>query len=219
MEFEYFAGEQRSPEWFKLRRGRVTASRLVDWLAVSKRDDSPLKARLDYERELAYESAFGLSYEHYVTKAMQDGIDYEPFVREQYNRLSDGHSAEECGAWYNDRFLASPDGVIGQDGLLEVKVVGANSFSDVLINGIPNKWLLQVQGQLWASNKDWCDFTVANLASQKLKVIRVFPDEQLHKRIEQSLKNLGTLTIDTSEVLDFTTPTPAIADEQRSISW
>jgi len=83
MKFEYFAGEQRSKEWFELRQGKITASRLKDWMAVSiakGKEGTPLKARFDYERELLFEREFGVSFDFYVSEAMEDGINYEDYA-------------------------------------------------------------------------------------------------------------------------------------------
>lgn len=158
-EFQYFAGEQRSPEWFKLRLGKVTASKLKDWLAVSKGRGNakvgagaPLKGRLDYEKELMFERQFGVSFENFVSKAMQDGIDFETFVIEQYEKQT-GTTVYAVGGWYNDFFMASPDGGIGNpedvaqgivEGIVEVKVLKDTKFTAVLMadpsitHNIPN---------------------------------------------------------------------------------
>lgn len=221
MKFEYFAGEQRSPEWFELRHGKVTASRLSDWLAVAKKDGkTPLKARLDYEKELAFEQTFGVSYENPVTKAMKDGIDYEPFVREQYSKIT-GNAVKECGAWYNDIFVASPDGTVGEDGLLEIKVVREGSFVDVLDNDVPDKWMLQIQGQIMASGKKWCDFVAANLLTGKMKVVRVEADAEMIMRIAESLDGYEfQATIPTDKLFDFQDPVPAIEGTNTGeVSW
>jgi hypothetical protein len=82
--FEYSGAPQRSPEWLALKRGKIGSSKLVDWLAVSKAKNSlgkPLKARLDYEKELIFERTFGVSFNVWVSEAMQDGIDLEDFAR------------------------------------------------------------------------------------------------------------------------------------------
>lgn len=208
MKFEYFDGEQRSPEWYALRLGKVTASQLHAWLAVSKVKEGtgkPLKARLDYEKELLFERRFNTSFENFVSEAMQDGIDYEDYARHQYQEVT-GNSVEECGAWYNEYFVASPDGVIGKDGLLEVKIVKDNSFADILTSGIPDKWWKQVQGQLWASGKKWCDFVAVNLNTKKIKIIRVLPDKEFHEWIELAIVedfNTDDSIFDDSQLYDL----------------
>lgn len=208
MKFQYFDGEQRTPEWYALRLGKVTASQLHAWLAVSKAKDGagkPLKARLDYEKELFFERRFNTSYENFVSEAMQDGIDYEDFARKQYQEVT-GNEVQECGAWYNDYFCASPDGVVGEDGLLEVKIVKDNTFTDILTTGVPDKWWKQCQGQLWASGKKWCDFVAVNFNTKKIKVIRVLPDKEFHEWAELAIVedfNTDDSIFDDSQLYDL----------------
>lgn len=223
MKFEYFAGEQRTPEWYKLRLGKVTASQLHAWLAVSKakgKEGKPLKARLDYEKELLFERRFNTSFERFVTDAMQDGIDFEDFARKEYARLT-GAEVKECGAWFNDYFVASPDGVIERpdtagQGLLEIKIVKDNTFSDILTDGVPDKYMKQIQGQLWASGLKWSDFVAVNLNTKKMKVIRVEADPEEHKWYELAIVedfNLNDSIFDTAQLYDITPEQPeAIAE-------
>lgn len=215
MRFEYFAGEQRSPEWFKLRLGKVTASRLSDWLAVSKAEKTkgkPLKKRLDYEKEIMFERKFNTSYETFVSEAMQDGIDYEDFARKEYERVT-GNSVKEVGCWHNDYFVASPDGLVEDAGLLEIKIVKDNSFSEVLTDGVPDKWVKQVQGQMWASGKLWTDFVAVNFNTGKLKVIRVAADPEEHKWFELAITedfNLDESIFDDSQLYDINREQPQV---------
>lgn len=188
--FEYSGAPQRSPEWLEIRRGKIGASRLCDWLAVSKAKTGvgkPLKARLDYEKELMFERQFGTSFEKWVSEAMQDGVDLEDFARRQYEQIV-GVIANECGCWYNDYFVASPDRTVGDEGLLEIKILKDTSFTDVLINGVPEKYWQQIQGQLWASGRQWCDFVAVNLNSKKVVVIRVEPDKEFHEYLELAVQ-------------------------------
>ena len=124
-----------SPEWVQSRHAKVTASRLGDWLAVGK-NGKPLKRRTDYEVEIAYEKQFGVSFQKFVTKAMQDGIDYEQNLADAYSSAL-GVPVEKCGFFTATSSGASPDRLVGDDGLIECKVLGDNSFADVLTNGVP----------------------------------------------------------------------------------
>lgn len=208
MNFKYFDGEQKSPEWYKLRLGKVTASGLVNWLAVSKGKDSagkPLKARLDYEKELLFERKFNTSFEVFVTDPMQDGIDYESYARKQYAKIKKV-PVDLVGAWYNDYFVASPDGAVGDDGLVEVKIVRDNTFTDILTTGVPDKWWKQCQGQLWASGRKWCDFVAVNFNTRKLKIIRILPDPEFHQWVELAVTedfNLDGTIFDDTELYDL----------------
>lgn len=215
MIFRYFAGEQRTKPWYDLRLGKPTASRLEDWLSVSKAKTGagkPLKKRLDYEKELLFERMFGVAFENYVNSAMQDGIDFEQFAIDQYQKIK-GVTVEPVGAWYNDYFMASPDGGVDDEGLVEVKVLRDNSFTDVLSadpasthcieiekevdgkkkivkvgTGVIEKHWKQIQGQLRGSGRKWCDYIAINLSTRKVKIIRVFPDEEFHEYLELALQ-------------------------------
>lgn len=212
MEFEYSAAPQRSPEWFQIRLGKVTASRLEDWLSVSKAKTGagkPLKKRLDYEKELIFERTFNRSFEMYVNSAMQDGIDFEDFARIQYEKIK-GIRAEPVGCWYNELFVASPDSAVGDDGLLEIKVLRDNSFTEVLTEGVPEKHWKQIQGQLWASSRKWCDYVAINLSTRKIKIIHVLPDPEFHEWLELVIpEKLVTAEFDATELYDFVDPLPA----------
>lgn len=218
MKFEYFAGEQRTKPWYELRIGKVTASRLADWMATSKAKATvgkPLKPRLDYEKELIFERQFGVAYENYVSSAMQDGIDFENFLVSQYEKTK-GVKVVPVGAWYNDVFLASPDGGVADEGLLEVKVVRDNSFTEVLVSGVPDKHWKQIQGQLFASGRKWCDYVVGNLNTRKFKIIRVLPDEEFHEYLELALQEqLVTAEFDTADLFDFVDVLPEGAAESE----
>lgn len=206
MKFQYFAGEQRTEPWYQLRLGKPTASRLADWLAVSKAKTGagkPLKARLDYEKELLFERKFGVAFEHYVNSAMQDGIDFESFLLRQYEQTNKV-TVTPVGAWYNEHFLASPDGGVNDEGIVEAKVLKDNSFADVLVDGIPEKHWKQVQGQLFASKRKWCDYIAGNLKTRKFKVVRVLPDPEFHEYLELALlESLVTAEFNDDHLFDF----------------
>jgi len=206
MKFEYLEVEQRSPEWFGVRMGRVTASRLADWLAVSKakgKEGEPLKARLDYERELWFERKFGANFNNYISEAMLDGQNYEDYARLQYAKLK-GVEIKPCGIFYNELFAATPDGLIGEDGILEIKVLRDNTFTEVLLGGVPDNHWKQIQGQLFASGRKYCDYMALNLNTKKFAVWRVEPNAEFHKLLEESLQvPLSVEDVATNEIYDI----------------
>lgn len=195
MEFQYDPAPQRSPEWLKRKRGKIGSSKLNLWLAVSKAKTGagkPLKARLDYEKELMFERQFDTNFETWVSGAMQDGIDFEDFAREQYEKIT-GNALTECGCWYNDYFVASPDRIISTPenvgvGLVEIKILKDNSFIDVLAYGVPKKYWQQMQGQMWASGYTFCDFVAVNFNTKKVAIIRVEADPEFHAYLELSVQ-------------------------------
>lgn len=215
MKFEYLDTKQRSPEWFGVRMGRVTASRLPDWLAVSKakgKEGTPLKAREDYERELWFERKFGVSFNNYVSEAMLDGQDFEDFARKQYEKIK-GVEVEECGIFFNDKFAATPDGLIGEDGILEIKVLRDNTFTEVLLGGVPEKHFLQIQGQLLASGREWADYVAINLNTKKISIWQVRKNQGVFDNIEESLKvDISVEEVETTELYDIQGEIPARED-------
>lgn len=188
--FHYDDAPQRSPQWLERKRGKIGSSRLADWLATSKAKATlgkPLKPRLDYEKELMFERQFGVSFQTWVSDAMQDGIDFEDWARAQYEKIT-GNTALECGCWYNDFFVASPDRTVGEDGLIEIKIVKDNSFVEVLISGVPDKHWKQIQGQLWASGRKWCDYVCVNFNTKKVVIIRVEADAEFHEYLVEAVQ-------------------------------
>ena len=201
LKYQRYDGMQRTQEWFALRRGKVTASRLGDWLATSKRDGKPLKARLDYERELMFERQFNVSFSKFVTAAMADGIVYEDVVAEQYAEHF-GVKLRDGGAFYNEFFCCSPDRLVGDDGGLEIKVLGDASFADVLANGIPENYLLQCQAGLYTSGRKWWDFVAFNLNTMKMLRIRVEPDKEIFAKIDEAVQEPITVKEFDRELID-----------------
>lgn len=181
--FHYDDSPQRSPQWLATKRGKIGASSLWRWLSVSKakgKEGTPLKERLDYEQELMFERQFGVSFSVFVSEAMQDGIDNEAYAADQYTKIT-GNETVECGCFYNDYFVASPDRFVGEDGLIEIKIVRDNTFVEVLMTGVPKKHWQQIQGQLWASGRKWCDYVCVNFTTKKVVIIRVEPDKEFHE--------------------------------------
>jgi hypothetical protein len=215
--FSRLDSPQGSPEWIEARVGKVTASRLKDWLAVSKRDGKPLMSRIDYERELAFEVEFKVPFERFVTAAMEQGQIMEEFLKRQYEMKFDV-IVKPVGAYYSDFFVASPDGEIGKIGLIECKWVYDTTFSKVLTQGVPDEHMLQIQGQLWASNRMWCDYVVGNQHTGKFVVIRVERDEAIIKDIATSLiEPKLSVWVKSDNVFDFSEPpklSPIQVDEE-----
>lgn len=221
MKFEYFAGEQRTQPWFDLRIGKVTASRLEDWLSVSKAKNTkgqPLQKRKDYEKELQYERQFKVAYDNYVSDQMQDGIDFEEFAIRQYEKQKKV-TVVPVGAWFNEHFVASPDGGIDDKGIAEAKVLRDSEFSKVLSDGISEKHWKQIQGQLWASKREYCDYIAINLKTKKMKIIRVYPDAEFHEWLELAVPEPLTVEpFSEDEVYDFVDALPDGAERLASES-
>lgn len=150
--------EQGTPEWFEARCGRVTASRIADVMAKTKTGYGA--ARKNYMAQLVIERLTGMVADSYTSTAMQWGVETEPYAREAYEMQS-GNIVEEVGFIEIPQMLAgaSPDGLVGDDGLLEIKCPNSATHIETLLNGkIDKKYILQMQWQMFAADREWCDF-------------------------------------------------------------
>lgn len=191
LDFKYEGAPQRSPEWFARKRGKIGASRIGDWLAVSKAKATagkPLKARLDYEKELMFERQFGVSFNNFISDAMQDGIDFENFAANQFEDIYK-HELEEVGCWYNNYMAVSPDRKIkGLPQGVEIKVVRDNTFVDVLMDGVPRKHWEQIQCQLLATGWESIFYVCVNFTTNKLVTIQVLPDKEFQDYVIEAIQ-------------------------------
>jgi len=189
--FSYSDAPQKSPEWLEIKRGKIGASSLWRWLSVSKAKATtgkPLKERLDYEKELLFERQFNTSFEVWVSGAMQDGIDFEDFAAKQYEAIKNVKLLE-VGCFYNEYFVASPDRkIVNKAAGIEVKILKDNSFTEVLMSGVPDKHWKQIQGQLWAAQWEYVDYVAVNFNTKKLAIVRVLPDLEFHEYLELSVQ-------------------------------
>jgi hypothetical protein len=189
-EFRISQAEQRGPGWYKERAGLPSASGLVFLFDTLKDGFSPSAKARKYLRQLAYERHFGVTYENFVTKPMQDGIFFEDFAKAVYIRDT-GNKLEEAFSYVSDWFVATPDAIVhelgGQQGLLECKIVGDATFMEIIEDGIPLGHELQVQAQLMASGYDWVDYIVVNLKTKSYIIKRIKRNNVLIKRIYERL--------------------------------
>jgi len=151
--------EQRTEEWFKARLGKVTASRVADVIAKTKSGYS--SSRDNYMAQLICERLTGQQGESYTNAAMQHGVDTEPLARSAYEALH-GLLVEEVGFVQHPTIEmagASPDGLVGLFGMLEVKCPNTATHIDTLINStVPTKYITQMQWQMRCCDRQWCDF-------------------------------------------------------------
>jgi hypothetical protein len=151
---------QGSPEWLQARIGCVTASRVKDVVAKLK-NGKESAARASYKLELLTEFLTGRATEHYVTAAMEFGIENEPLARSVYE-IKMGLEVESVGYVLHPcikRSGASPDGLVGKHGIVEFKVPTTPTHLTYLLAGVmPEDYIPQVQWQLACTGRDWCDF-------------------------------------------------------------
>jgi len=184
--------EQLSQEWFEARLGKVTASRVSDVLATRKGQESTVRAK--YKLQLATERLTNKKTDTYMNQAMQDGIEREPMAREIYEKLKDV-TVEEVGFVQHpaiERAGASPDGLVGDDGIIEIKCpIETTHTTNLLERKLPSKYKPQVQFQLATTGRQWCDFISYNPNFEprlQLMVVRVERDNEYIEMLEVKIK-------------------------------
>ncbi len=150
--------EQRSPEWFAERCGRVTASRVADVIAKTK--SGPSASRSNYMAQLIAERLTGTVEPSFTNAAMQWGTDAEPLARAAYEFAYNVRVDEIGFVPHKSLFAgASPDGLIGLDGLVEIKCPNTATHLETLLGAsVPGKYVTQMQWQMACTDRKWCDF-------------------------------------------------------------
>lgn len=173
---------QGSDEWLKARCGLVTASRISDVMAKTKTGESA--SRKNYRAQLVAERISGRPTESFTSAAMQWGTDNEPFARAAYELLRNV-DVDEVGLVPHPEIVmsgASPDGLVGDDGLIEIKCPNTATHIDYAITGkAPSDYQYQMLWQMECTGRQWCDFASYDPRmpdGMKLFVTRIQRDEE-----------------------------------------
>jgi putative phage-type endonuclease len=150
---------QRTSDWRAARLGKATSSRIADIIARTKSGYST--SRANYAAQLVCERLTGVATETYQSAAMAWGIEKEPEARRLY-AFEEDVAVRPAGFLDHPTLAmsgASPDGLVGEDGLVEIKCpLTATHLDAVLGRAIPGKYLTQMQWQLAVTGRRWCDF-------------------------------------------------------------
>lgn len=183
--------DQRSPEWWSARLGKATASKIADIVAKTK--SGPSASRANYAAQLVCERLTGTCADSFSNSAMQWGADTEPMARDAY-RLHALVEVAECGFADHPTIPmtgASPDGLVGDDGLVEIKCPNsATHISTLLGKAAPSKYHCQIQWQLACTGRSWCDFVSFDPRlpeRMQLFVQRVPRDQDLIAELEREV--------------------------------
>ena len=151
--------EQGSKEWLELRLGKVTASKMSDVLSKG-RGTAPSKTAETYMMELIAEKLTGQSKPFFENDAMRWGTETEPQARAMYSINNDFVHVEEVAFVEHNEFIGiSPDGLVGDDGLLEIKCpTSVTQIKRALSDDYAVDYYEQIQCQLWVTERKWCDF-------------------------------------------------------------
>jgi putative phage-type endonuclease len=150
---------QGSAEWLQARCGLVTASRVADVIAKTKSGYSA--SRSTYMGELIAERLTGVPAQGFTNAAMAWGTATEPQARDAY-RAQSFDTLTEIGFVLHPTITmsgASPDGLVGADGLIEIKAPQTSTHIETLLGQkIPEKYVTQMLWQLACTDREWCDF-------------------------------------------------------------
>ena len=198
---------QRTPEWFAQRLGHCTASRVNDALATIKTGEAA--SRRNYRLQLVAERLTGLQEESFTSPAMIRGTEVEPIARAAYEAK---HGfVDEAGFVLHPTikwFGASPDGLVGKEGLIEIKCPNTTSHLEYLTSGkVPNQYKNQMMSQMACTGRKWCDFvSFDNRLPQNLElfVVRFEPSEsEINLMLEKIQEFLDEVAAEEQRLRDF----------------
>ena len=182
---QIFDCEQGSPEWFACRMGIPTASQFGTVMA-SGRGGGESKTRRTYMLKLAGEILTGEPMESFSNSHTDRGHEMEPQARSFYAMQRDV-DPELIGFIRSGDKGASPDGMIGADGMLEIKTKLPHLLLDVIMRGeFPSDHRAQCQGQLWVAEREWVDL-ICYWPKMPSFIIRAYRDEEYIKQISDAV--------------------------------
>lgn len=176
---------QGTPEWFAVRRGLPTASQFATIMAKG-RGGEPSKTRLTYLYKLAGELLTGEPMDSFSNHHMERGHEMEPEARQFYAFMRDCEP-EQVGFITNGAKGCSPDSLVGESGMLEIKT----KLPHLLLaahesGGFPSEHWTQCQGQLWVAERDWVDLVCYWPRLEPL-VVRAHRDEEFIKSLSDAV--------------------------------
>ena len=204
--------EQGSPEWFEARLGKVSASRMADMTAMTKSGHGA--SRANYMAELVAERLTGKTAERFTSTAMEWGSEHEAEARALYGFMNNTR-VELVGVALHDTIAnacASPDGLVGDDGLVEIKCPNTATHIATLLGAeIPGKYLKQMQWQMACTGRKWCDFVSYDP--------RMPPEMQLHiRRVPRREDDITALALATELFLSEVDKTVAALRDKYALS-
>lgn len=199
--------DQQTPDWLQMRIGCVTASRVADVMAKLKKGGEAA-ARRDYKTEIICEMLTGRAADHYVTPAMEWGIENEKYARNAYE-VETGNAVEDGGFALHEtitHFGASPDGLVHDDGLVEIKCPTTAVHIDWVAAGVvPPEYQWQMLAQMACAERQWCDFVSydSRLPDKfQLFVRRFARDEARIKEMEEEVMQFLTECVEQVKKLE-----------------
>lgn len=181
--------EQRTEDWYNIRKGKMTASNAETIIANGKGLET-------YIYNLMAEYYSSAEKENYINADMQRGIDLEPEARLEFEFYTDLDVQEVGFIEYNDFIGVSPDGLIGDDGLIEIKCPNDSIYFKLLLsNNIKPEYIAQMQMQMYVTDRQYCYFVSYNPNFEKsLYIKKINRDEEMIDKLKKGLER-GTQLI------------------------
>lgn len=186
--------DQGSEEWLTARRGKITGSRFKDARDKLK-GGQPSKACLGYAMDVARERIGGSAPSKFQNAAMRTGTEQEPFARAMYEART-GHMVDEAGFYLSDDavFGLSPDGLIDDDGVLEIKtMVSSDTLFTAVADGDVSAYMDQCHGYLWLLGRKWVDLVLWVPDLSHMAIHRIDRDEDYIEAMETDLMAFARL--------------------------
>lgn len=186
--------DQGSEEWLTARRGKITGSRFKDARDKLK-GGQPSKACLGYAMDIARERIGGSAPPKFQNAAMRTGTEQEPFARAMYEART-GHMVDEAGFYLSDDavFGLSPDGLINDDGVLEIKtMVSSETLFTAVADGDLSAYMDQCMGYLWLLGRQWVDLTLWCPDLNHMAIHRITRNEDAIEALETDLMAFARL--------------------------
>lgn len=179
---------QGSEEWLAARKGRITGSRFKDCRDKLK-NGQPSKACIAYALDTARERIGGNAPAKFQNAAMRTGTEQEPIARAQYEART-GHLVEEVGFFTTEDglFGLSPDGLIDDDGVLEIKcMVSSDTLFTAVADGDISEYIDQCNGYLWLLGRQWVDLVLWVPDLNHMTIRRITREEDAIEALEADL--------------------------------
>jgi len=172
--------EQKSKDWFEIRRWKLTAS---NWQAIW----NVWKWLDTYVVEVMSDYYSSWVEDNFISRDMQKGIDLEPLAREEYELVT-GNKVTEVGFIEYDEYVwCSPDGLVGEDGWVEIKCLKDTNYFKIILNGeseIDTKHIWQMQMNMLITGRQWWDYVVyCPNYERNIITFRIYPDSKQQAKL------------------------------------
>ena len=188
--------EQQSEEWYRLRSGRFTASYFHTLMGESTTKENILLKKTAERLNPNFRDDF------FTTKDIERGIELESQARLLYE-MQTGNEIKEIGFCEVDDFVGcSPDGLIGEDGIIEIKSPKDNVFIEQVIKDkIKPEYYTQIQYNLYCLDRKYCDYIAYNV-NYPLFIKRIERDETYIEKIKKTIEQCKTIVLNNIEIFN-----------------